>query len=414
MTEAKPVAIVLGGTNAHVPLIENLRARGYSVVLADYIESPPASRVADEHDRTSTLDLEAVLALARARDAALVIATCVDQANVTAAYVAERLGLPAPYGFAVADRIADKVTMKEGLAVSGVPVAGFRLLRSAAEAEWFEPEFPVVVKPIDCGGSKGVRRAADRGEFRLAVADAFGVTRADAILVERFCAGLEVLADCFVQDGEAQILMLRKKYVERDNAQTVLCGYASVAPVDIGAAARERIVRAIDDIVRGFGLRTTPLLVQFMVDGDDVRVIEFAPRAGGGLNHRMVLLWTGFDVVDAGIDAYLGRRYTRAATQGSGYLPANHVYADAGVFGELRNQDRLIASGVVEEFYAHKSRGARIGASFAASDRVASFIVRAADAEDLLRKTRKAIEVLDVLDGDGRSIIRRAIHLRAL
>jgi len=414
MPAAKPLAIVLAGTNPHIPLIENLKARGHYVLLVDYLESPPAKKVADEHSRVSTLAMDDVLSLARERKAALVIAACVDRANVTAAYVAERLGLPAPYGFATAELVANKLRMKERLVSAGIPTAAFKVLRSPAEAERLAMDFPVVAKPIDTGGSKGVRKASNAEELREAVDEAFKATRSEQILVEEFLEGVEVSADCLVQGGEPHILVLRERYVQRGVGGAVLSAYASVSPAVISVAAQERIRRVTRDIARGFGLHTTPLLVQFMVNGDDVRVIEFAPRVGGGLNYRFVLLNTGVDIIDATVNAYLGRPTALADDAGGGYLAANHVYTEAGRFGEVRNQDRLLEEGIVEEFYIHKARGAQIGASLSSSDRVASFMVRAENAEELLRKTREAMERLDVLDIDGRSIMHRDIYLKAL
>ena len=89
----KLIAIVLGGTLPHCELVRNLQGRGYYVILIDYLEAPPASSVADEHVQESTLDKELVLHIARKREASLVISTCIDQANVTACYVMEKLGL---------------------------------------------------------------------------------------------------------------------------------------------------------------------------------------------------------------------------------------------------------------------------------------------------------------------------------
>jgi biotin carboxylase len=414
MSTGKPLAIVLAGTQPHIPLIENLEARGYYVLLVDYLESPPAKRFADEHSRVSTLDMDAVLALARERRAALVIAACVDRANVTAAYVAETLGLPAPYGFTTAAVVADKLKMKERLASLGIPTAAFKVVRGVADVDRLSMPFPVVAKPTDTGGSKGVRKAADAGQLRLAVEQAFQVSRAEEILVEEFLDGVEVSADCLVQDGGVRILLLRERFIERSVGGAVLSAYASVSPARLSAAARDGIERATSDIARGFGLRTTPLLVQFMVDGDDVRVIEFAPRVGGGLNFRLVLLKTGVDIVDATVEAYLGRTIALPAADRGGWLAACHVYAEAGCFGEVRHQDRLLAEGIFDEFYLHKARGAMIGASLSSSDRVASFLVHANGPAELLGKVRAAMDRLDVVDRDGRSIIRRDVCLKAL
>ena len=65
----KPKAIVLGGTNPHIELIENLKRRGYYTVLVDYYENPPAKHAADQHIQESTLDLEKVLQIAKDIDA---------------------------------------------------------------------------------------------------------------------------------------------------------------------------------------------------------------------------------------------------------------------------------------------------------------------------------------------------------
>jgi biotin carboxylase len=414
MPAEKPWAIVLGGTNPHIALIENLKARGYRVLLVDYLESPPAARVAHEHSRVSTLAMDEVLALARERKSELVIAACVDRANVTAAYVAERLELPAPYAFATAELVADKLRMKQELVRLGIPTAAFRVVGSPADASRVAMGFPVVAKPIDTGGSKGVRKASTVEELQLAIDEALKVTRSTQVLVEEYLHGEEVSADCVVQDGEPHILVLRKRYIQRGIGGAVLSAYATVSPAAISAAAQARIRLVTRDIARGFGLRTTPLLVQFMVDGDDVRVIEFAPRVGGGLNHRFVLLKTGVDIIDASVNAYLGRAMPLTDERRGGFLAANHVYTSAGRFGEVRNSDRLLEDGIVAEFYLHKARGAPISATMSSSDRVASFMVRADGESELLLKTSEAMQRLDVIDIDGNSMIRRDVYLKTL
>jgi len=410
----KPLAIVLGGTHPHVALIERLKARGYRILLADYLESPPAAAAADEHARVSTLAMDDVLALARARKAALVIATCVDRANLTAAYVAERLGLPAPYGFATARRIADKLEMKRRLQSLGVPTAEFAVLGDAGAARRCPLPFPVVVKPIDTGGSKGVRKATDPEQLLLAAEQAFEATRSAEVLVERFLEGVEVSADCLVQEGVPQLLLVRRKYVLSGAGGELLASYASVCPAALSPLADARIRKAAQDIARGFDLRSTPLLVQFIVNGDDVRVIEFAPRVGGGTNYRQVMLQSGVDIVEAAIDAYLGERTVCSVEPARGYTATSHVYAEPGLFGEIRHHEELLGEGVVAEFYIHKARGASIGPSTSASERVASFIVRGDDAADLLRRTRQAMQRLEVMDAGGRSILRRELYLKAL
>ena len=159
------------------------------------------------------------------------------------------------------------------------------------------------MKPIDTGGSKGVRKASNAESLRVAVGEAFAVTREPVVVVESFLEGYEIGADCFVQDGEPHVLLLRRKYVMSGRDGEVLATYASVCPAMVPPRIEEGIRATVADIARAFDLRTTPSLVQFIVSGDGARVIEFAPRLGGGLNHQQVLLRSGVDLVAAAIDA---------------------------------------------------------------------------------------------------------------
>ena len=108
----KPIAIVLGGTVPHAHLISLLKKRGYYTILLDYTPNPPAKEYADEHMPVSTLDVEAVLDVAKSRNARLVISTNVDQANVTCCSVSEKLGLTEPYSYETALNVTDKQRMK--------------------------------------------------------------------------------------------------------------------------------------------------------------------------------------------------------------------------------------------------------------------------------------------------------------
>ena len=124
----KRVAIVLGGTVPHKYLINNLKERGFYTILIDYYSNPPAKTDADEHIQESTLDKEKVLEIAKNRNASLVISGCVDQANVTACYVSEKIGLHVPYSYETALRVTDKKLMKEGMVKAGIPTANYQLV----------------------------------------------------------------------------------------------------------------------------------------------------------------------------------------------------------------------------------------------------------------------------------------------
>ena len=124
----KPVAIVLGGTAPHIELIRQLHERGYKVVLADYLPNPPAKKHADIHEQVSTMVGDAVLEVARKYDAKLVMSACVDQANITACYVAEKMSLPHPYSYQLASDITNKGFMKKVMWENNIPTTRYIFL----------------------------------------------------------------------------------------------------------------------------------------------------------------------------------------------------------------------------------------------------------------------------------------------
>lgn len=414
MNIRKPVALVLGGTTPHVALIEHLKLRGYYTVLVDYHENPPAKRLADEHIRASTLDQAVVLAIAKSKGAQLVISACIDQANVTACFVAEQMGLPHPYSYETALNTSDKTRMKQIMAAKGIPTARFVIITLPDQAHSHGLPYPVIVKPADSNGSKGVRRVDRPDDLFEAVSDAFSITRCGRIIIEEFCKGDEISVDCYVAGGKTHTIMMRRKYNMIDASGAVIQCYASVAPAVVGSNLAARIDGICESIAINFNITTSSLLVQLMVNNDDINVIEFAPRVGGGLSYRTVHLNTGFDILDATINSYFGIESAVNYHPPLRLYAANNVYAKPGYFGEIRGFSNLLTDGIISDYFQHKTRGMTVGAEMASKDRIASFIVTADNSDDLLLRIRTAMEKIEAYDPDGRSILRHDIYLKKL
>ena len=176
MTE-KQVALVLGGTSPHIELIRKLKARGYHVILVDYLDNPPARKHADLHIKESTLDKDLIVSLAREYNAALVISTCIDQANSVCCYVAEKLGLPHPYSYSTSLDVTDKGLMKKIMVDNGIPTSHYMLVTDVEEVDWSGIVYPSVVKPVDCNSSKGVCRVDSKEEAVERLFQALGMSR---------------------------------------------------------------------------------------------------------------------------------------------------------------------------------------------------------------------------------------------
>lgn len=406
----RPIALVLGGTAPHAILCSKLKQRGFFVVLVDYLEAPPAKESADLHLRESSLDTEKVFQIANESHASLVIATCVDQANVTACQVLERLGKYTPYSADVAETVSNKNLMKTLMLENGIPTSRFVSVSDPTSTAWVNLEFPLIVKPCDSNGSKGVRRCDTREQVVKHIPTALEMSRAKEAVVEEFREGREIAFDSYVQDGKVNIVLTRERRKierEQDSVQQI---YGSFWPATLHPDMIKRLRETGERIAAAFKLDNTPLIVQAIVHGDQLDVIEFAPRIGGGENHRIMAMATGFDAIDAAIDSFLGARPKLEIAVPKGVILDNYLYARTAVYGWITGLEELLSRDMISSFEVYKRAGSLIGPEFSSNNRVGAFTVSASTEAECLRKVFEAIEEVEIYDDKGEAIMIRDIY----
>lgn len=409
----QPIAIVLGGTNPHISLIENLKSRGYYTVLIDYFENPPAKEAADEHVRESTLDTGKIIEIAKRFDASLVISTCIDHANATACFVAEQLNLPLPYSYKTALNVTDKQLMKSLMLTNDIQTSKHISVSSIEELNENigKLNLPLVVKPSDCTGSKGVKKAENIEELKTYFADAKSFSRNDKVIVEEFVEGKEIQIDCFVRNGISKVIMVRQKIPLGLNNGLSMQTLGSIIPVNLPSEVNTEINNLANKIATVFEINNSTLFIQAIVDKDgQINVLEFAPRVGGGLSYKLVKSYTGIDVVDATVDTFLGKDHKISPEENNFFLHSIIVYAKEGVFDHVSGYEKLIEDSIIEEFYFFKTKGMEIGSDMSTKSRIGAFVVKSATKEDLNAKINQALARLSVFDIKNNEILRRDIY----
>ncbi|MBO9473659.1 ATP-grasp domain-containing protein [Shimia sp. R10_1] len=409
------VAIVLGGTAPHAVLLENLKARGYYTVLVDYFENPPAKKYADEHIVASTLDKDVVLNIAREKEASLVIATCVDQANTVAICVSQQLGLPRPYSYETATTIADKTLMKDKLVAHGLPTARHVYVDKGSDFEVDGLNYPLVVKPADTNGSAGVRKVNNAAELKIYLEMALDLSRVGRAIVEEFISGPELSIDCFIEQGSAKIVLVRRKYpVPPDcGVDQVMQSTGSIAPYHLSENHMEQAEKVLTKLAKVFELDNCPMLVQALLSENGISIIEFAARLSGGTGSATTKLISGFDALDASVDSFLQVPVTVQAHEPTLYSMTNTVYAKPGRFGSISGYQELIAEGVIEKFLHYKTKGMLIGSDMSTRSRVGAFLITGGDMKTVESRLRCAIRRLEVYDETGCKIMRKDLYDRS-
>lgn len=410
-----PVALVLGGTVPHVHLIELLKERGYYTILIDYTPNPPAKEYADEHVLESTLNNDVVMRIASERNASLVISTNVDQANVTCCFVSEKLGLFHPYSYETALNVTDKQRMKRIMWDNNIPTSKYIQVSSIGEVINHGLTYPIMVKPADSNSANGVKRAFNEKELLLYLPDALKYSRNGKAIIEEFVEGREISAYGVIVNGQAKLIMHQERVSVYDGADKVVKCYASLAPSRISKKAEKNAENILTQIATAFELDNTPLFFQGIVKGDDISVIEFAPRVGGGISFQTIMDATGYDIISAAVDSFTGTPITTSSWHPMNKIYAvNQIYGSNGIYNQTKGVEKLLEDHIVDKVSFYKHKGDVIDSSRASSSRIGVMIVSDETERGIRKKISKAFSVLDSFDINNNSIIRKDLNLDLL
>ncbi|MBE6708977.1 MAG: ATP-grasp domain-containing protein [Ruminococcaceae bacterium] len=401
-------ALVLAGGFPQIALVEELKKRGIEVILADYNENPVAKEYADSFYQVSTLDIPAITEVAKIEKVDFLITACTDQALLTVACVSEKLGLPCYIDYETALNVTNKSYMKAMFEAHGIPSAKHVIMAELEEDKISGMEYPLIVKPVDCNSSKGVKRADNIDELRDAFSEAVRLSRTDTAIVEEFIEGPELTADVYIENGVAHLLSLsnNEKIADKDKFIIFRTKYPAAVSDDIC----EQVRICAQKIAEAFGIKNAPMLVQLITDGRRIFVIEFSARTGGGVKYLLAKKASGFDVISAVVDLTLGiyPHVDKKATV-SKYIANEFIYCNPGKFDRLEGFDELKAEGVIADYYIFKWQGAEFNGVNSSGDRVGGFTVQGNTAEEIEEKHRIAASRIKVLDADGNDIMRHEL-----
>jgi biotin carboxylase len=300
---------MLGGSIYQTYAIKEAVRQGHYVITCDYLPDNPGHKFAHEYHNVSTTDKEAVLELARELKVDGVVAYASDPAAPTAAYVCEKLGLPtSPYKSV--EILSKKHLFRKYLADHGfnVPKARSYVKYEDALAEIDDFQLPVMVKPVDSSGSKGINKLTDKSQLKAFVEDALSYSRDKIFLIEEFIVkkGPQISGDAFSVDGKLVFHCLGNEFystkVDKDFAPLGEC-WPTVMPKEVIDTLEVDLQRLITSL----GMKSNAYNVEAIYGEDGkVYILELGARSGGSLIPQVTALATGVDMVPYVIKAALG------------------------------------------------------------------------------------------------------------
>lgn len=398
-------ALVLAGGFPQIDLLCKLKSRGFTTILADYTLNPIAKNYADKHYCASTLNVEEIRSIAIKENVDVILTVCTDQALLTVAQLSEELNLPCYIDYETAKNVTNKEYMKEVFAERGIPSAKYTVIKSEEDFDSTKWKFPLIVKPVDCNSSKGVRRVNDADGLKSAVINAVSFSRSSKAIVEEYIIGKELSVDVYVENGKAKLLDISTS--EKLKIQDQFIIFRSWHPANISRIIRSKVITIIQQIADAFRIKNSPMLVQMIADSNKVYVIEFSARTGGGVKHLSIKHQTGIDVISLVIDLTLKKEpHITVTKRPYKYTVDEYIYCLPGVFERLDGFEPLKKNGTILDYYVFKSSNTLLETAKSSGDRIGGFTVEGNTYDELLEKHQIVNGSVKVLSSSGEDMMR--------
>jgi biotin carboxylase len=359
--------LIIGAGVEQVPGIELAKKMGLFVLAVDGSPLAPGFKLADDHAVVSTYDVKGAVAFAKAYtkgtrkiDGVMTLASDVP---VTVAAVAAALRLPG-IPLISAKRAVDKVLMKRIFRKHEVAIPPFSAVRTVGEIKNFAKRhgYPIVLKPVDSRGARGVQRLFQRDDFTAALAVAKKESPTKRAMVEKFIAGPQYSTESLVYDGRIVTtgLSLRNYELLDTYAPHIIENGGDLVPE---LSTRQR--RDLDDLLlraaNSLGITRGTLKGDVVWPSEGLTIIETAARLSGGyFATDQVPLATGVELVRAAIDLALGRRPNWKALKprfSRGVSQRFFFPRTAGVIRNIRGVARARRMSGIERFYLYANKG---------------------------------------------------------
>ncbi len=379
MSKQKKI-MLLGGIYYLKPAIDAAHALGHYVITCDNIPTNLAHKWSDEYIDASIIDKESILQIAKEKQIDGILSYAVDPGVLTAAYVAEQMGLPNVGPYKSVEILQNKALFRQFLKDNNfnVPKAkGYHSIQEAyADAESWE--YPIIVKPVDSAGSKGVTRVNTKEELLPAIEKAYRSSLgAKEIIIEEFIElnGYQSGSDSFSVNGEMVFTTFDDQHFDK-NAPNPYTPADHTWPSTMPQKAQDYLKKEIQRLVSLLGMRTSLYNIEARVGKNGKPyIMELSPRAGGNRLSEILRMATGQDLARACVKAALGESVDIKPAEFYGYWADIILHTPlSGKFMGVEISENI--KPLVKELALYKTIGQPVDGFKAANEAIGSLFIR--------------------------------------
>lgn len=386
--------MILGGPEFQIPVVEQAKRMGLYTVVLDISSNAVCSTYADEFYVCSVKDYDKVLEIAKAVKPDAITVGMVDSAVLVAAKVCKVLGL---HGLDpdVARIATDKYLMIEAFDKYGVPHPQFQFVdKSQIDTFDFNLDLPVIVKPVDSAGSKGIRLIHNASEVKEAIHDSYKESESGSILLEEYMVGPEVSVETIVIDSEPTVLQVTDKITSgAPYFMEIGHNQPSVLPDETIARIKDVACRA----ARAVGLVNSIVHAEIIITSEGPKMVELGARMGGdGIQEQLAALSSGINIPEISIKLALGDKVEIPKPKIEKHSAIRFIQAKEGVVESVENIDISQQLDHVKYLKVYCKPGDTYKTAQDNSGRLGYAITQANTREDAVSSCKRAINTLKI------------------
>lgn len=288
-------------------VIRKAKSMGYEVIAVDANPASIGFRHADKYKVINIVDEKACLAYAQEENIDGVLTAATEYGVLTAAYIAEQMNLVG-LKYETAKMIKNKYQVRKCLFESKVDDTeqAYEVTASTDLAVLAEKlSFPVMVKPCDGSGSRGVSRVDEASQLADACKDAMAASVTHCAEIETFIAGREYGAESLVVNGEVHVLGIMRKWM---TAPPYYAELGHAMPSGLDDELEKKVIDCVEKAIRALGINSGSVNMDLLVTEDNkVHIVDIGARMGGNLiGSHIIPYGTGIDYMSNMIKIAVG------------------------------------------------------------------------------------------------------------
>ena len=385
--EQQKKLLILGGSRYILPVIKIAHKLGCYVITCDYLPDNIAHKYSDEYANVSIIDKDAVLDKARELKIDGIMSFACDPGVETAAYVAEKLGLPNCGPYESVRILQNKGLFRKFLSDNGfnVPIAkSYHSIDDAInDVDLFN--WPVIVKPTDSAGSKGVKKVLNKDDLKSSIENALKFSHCNEFIIEDFLEKEGNSSDCdsFSINGELEYVSFSSQRFDNNSVNPYVPSAYSW-PSSISMSNQQELKDEIQRLLKLLNMKTSLYNIETRKCKNGLTyIMECSPRGGGNRLSEMMKYVDGVDLITNAVKAAIGEKIERIEVNKSPYNWCEVILhsTKSGIFDKIIISNEIKNNIIEKDIWVKK--GSEIKEFTGANETIGTIILKFEKEEEM-------------------------------